>query len=62
MLAIAGGIAGTIIAYAGLKGIIAMVPPGMIPDEAEIAINIPVLLFAIGVCVVRRSCSESRRR
>jgi putative ABC transport system permease protein len=51
LLALAGGVAGTVFAYVGLKGIIAMVPPGMIPDEAEIAINVPVLLFAVNTCV-----------
>ena len=36
------------LAYAGLRGIIAMVPPNTIPDEAQIALNGPVLLFTLG--------------
>lgn len=50
VLSAAGGLLGVALAFAGLKGILAMVPPGTIPDEAEVAINAPVLLFTIGLC------------
>jgi putative ABC transport system permease protein len=49
VLAVAGGALGVLLAWAGLRGIIAMVPPNTIPDEAEIALNVPVLLFTLGV-------------
>ncbi len=49
LLAIAGGALGVVLAAAGLRGIIAMVPPNTIPDEAQITLNVPVLLFALGV-------------
>ncbi len=49
VLAIAGGALGIFLAWAGLRGIIAMVPPNTIPDEAEIALNLPVLLFTVAV-------------
>lgn len=52
LLAIAGCAAGVVLAYAGLAGIIAMVPPNTIPDEAKIAMNLPVLLFSLGVSAV----------
>jgi predicted permease len=52
LLALAGGAAGVVLAYAGLRGIIAVVPPNTIPDEAQITLNGPVLLFTLVVSVV----------
>ena len=40
-----------VLAVAGLRGIIAMVPPNTIPDEAQISLNLPVLLFSLAVSV-----------
>src|SRR5215469_5790748 len=51
LLALAGGAAGVVLAVAGLRGIIAMVPPNTIPDEAQISPNLPVLLFSLAVSV-----------
>ncbi len=48
-LAAGGGALGILVAWAGLRGIIAMVPPNTIPDEAEITLNFPVLLFTLAV-------------
>lgn len=50
-LAIAGGALGIAAAYGGLRGVLAMVPPGTIPDEAEIVLNAPVLWFTVAVTV-----------
>jgi predicted permease len=52
VLALAGGAVGVLLAYAGLRGIIAVVPPNTIPDEAHISLNAPVLLFTLVVSVV----------
>ncbi len=49
LIALAGGVLGVVLAYAGLRVIIAMVPPDTIPDESEIALNLPVLLFSLAV-------------
>jgi predicted permease len=49
LLAMLGCAIGVALAYGGLRVILALVPPGTIPDESEIAINLPVLLFAVGV-------------
>jgi putative ABC transport system permease protein len=49
LLAVLAGIVGTALAYAGLPAILAIVPPGTIPDESEIRLNLPVLAFALGV-------------
>jgi predicted permease len=45
----AGCALGVALALAALRGIIAIVPLNTIPDESEIAINLPVLLFSVGV-------------
>jgi putative ABC transport system permease protein len=52
LLSMGGGAAGVLLAYAGLRGIIAVVPPNTIPDEAQITLNGPVLLFTLAVSVV----------
>jgi predicted permease len=52
VLALGGGALGVLLAYAGLRGIVAVVPPNTIPDEAHISLNAPVLLFTLGVSVV----------
>jgi putative ABC transport system permease protein len=40
------------LAYAGLPAILSIVPPNTIPDEAEVTINLPVLLFTLGIALV----------
>ena len=52
LLAIVGGALGGLLAYGGLKAIIAIVPAGTIPDEAVIAMNVPVLAFACAISVL----------
>ena len=47
MLALAAGTLGTVLAYAGLPALLALVPPGRIPDESEIRLNTPVLVFVL---------------
>ena len=49
VLGLAGGVLGVAAAYGGLQGIIAMVPPNTIPDEAQIVLNGPVLGFTLAV-------------
>ena len=51
VLGMVGGALGIAAAYAGLRGIIAMVPPNTIPDEAHIALNGAVLAFTVAVSV-----------
>ena len=51
LLAVIGGLLGIAVGAAALRGIIAMVPPNTIPDEAQITLNLPVLLFTLGVSV-----------
>ena len=52
LLAVAGATLGCLFAYAGIKGIVAVIPDGAIPREAVIHINVPVLLFSLGVAAL----------
>jgi putative ABC transport system permease protein len=49
LLALAAAALGTALAYAGLPAILALVPPGTIPDESEIVLNGSVLAFTLVV-------------
>lgn len=52
LLAFTAGAIGSVLAYAGLPAILAIVPPNTIPDEAEIAVNGSVLLFTLAICAL----------
>jgi predicted permease len=47
ILSLAAGALGTLLAYAGLPAILALVPPRTIPDESEISLNGAVLAFTL---------------
>src|SRR5438128_5806468 len=49
MLAVAGGALGVVLASGALQAILSLVPPDTIPDESEIALNRPVLIFTLAV-------------
>jgi predicted permease len=49
VVALLGGALGVALAWAGMKGILAMVPAQTIPDEAEVRLNWPVLAFAAAI-------------
>ena len=51
LLALAGGVLGCVFSYVGLKGIVTLIPDGMIPREVVIQLNIPVLLFSLGIAI-----------
>jgi putative ABC transport system permease protein len=42
-----GGVLGIALAWAFLKGIVALMPPFTLPSEADVTLNIPVLLFTL---------------
>ena len=52
LLALGGAALGCVFSYAGIKGLVALIPEGFIPREAEIRLNLPVLLFALAVAIV----------
>ena len=51
LLALAGAALGILFAYAGIKGVTALIPDGFIPREVVIRLNLPVLVFSLGAAV-----------
>jgi putative ABC transport system permease protein len=51
LLALCGAAAGCLLAYGGIKALVNLIPQGAIPQEAEIRLNLPVLLFSLGAAV-----------
>ena len=48
-LAAAGCILGYLLAFGGLKGVVAAIPEGIVPAEAVISLNLNVLAFSIAI-------------
>ena len=46
-LALIGGGLGVVLGWALLRGIVAIMPPGTLPTEADLQLNLPVLLFTL---------------
>lgn len=51
VLGLVGSLLGIAGAWAGLRAILAIMPAQTIPDEAEVALNIPVLAFSFVLCL-----------
>ena len=47
LLAITGGLLGIGVGYALLQGLMAIMPRGTLPDEADLHLNLPILLFTV---------------
>jgi putative ABC transport system permease protein len=52
MLALAGAALGCAFAYFGIKGVVGLIPDGLIPHEAVIRLNLPVLVFCLMLAVL----------
>lgn len=52
MLSALGGALGVAFAYGGVKAVVALMPEYSVPHEAIIAINVPVLCFAVALSVL----------
>jgi len=52
ILALGGAILGTLLAWSGLKFLVALMPQNIIPAESVIRLNAPVLLFTLGVTIL----------
>jgi putative ABC transport system permease protein len=52
MLAIFGGGLGVVLGWALLRGIEAIMPKGTLPSEAELTLNLPVLLFTLAASTI----------
>ena len=48
LLALFGGALGVGVGYAMLRGLIAVMPDGTLPSEADLTLNLPILLFTLG--------------
>ncbi len=48
LLALGGAVMGCLFSYAGIKGLVALIPEdGLIPSEVELRLNLPALLFSL---------------
>ncbi len=52
ILALAGAAVGVLLAWGGLKSLVALMPQDIIPAEAVIGLNVWVLLFTLGVAIL----------
>jgi len=52
ILALGGAAVGILLAWGGLKSLVALMPQDIIPAEAVIRLNLPVLLYTLGVAVL----------
>lgn len=52
LLGIAAAVLGTLLAFGTLYGVVAIIPPGTIPDESQISLNVPVLLFTLALSLL----------
>jgi putative ABC transport system permease protein len=52
LLALLGAVVGCLFSYFGLKAIVAAIPQRLIPREAVIQLNLPVLLFSLGIAAL----------
>jgi putative ABC transport system permease protein len=52
LLALGGAAAGCVLAYGGIKALVAAIPDRTIPDEAVIGLNVPVLLFSLAAAAL----------
>ncbi len=51
-LALAGGILGVGLGWGILKAVIAFMPPDTLPSEADVTLNVPVLLFTLAATMI----------
>src|SRR5712664_2542995 len=51
LLAVSGAVLGAVMAWGGLKALVALMPQQIIPAEAVIRLNLPVLAFTLAVAV-----------
>jgi predicted permease len=52
VLALLGGALGVALAAALMQGILAIMPDFTLPSEADVRLNIPVMLFTLGACMI----------
>src|SRR6266536_2627705 len=60
LLALARAAVGCVFAYAGLAALVGLIPEGLIPREAVIRLNVPVLLFSLAAAMVTGAAVRPR--
>jgi predicted permease len=52
LLAIIGGLLGVGVGALCLRGLVAIMPPGTLPSEADLTLNLPILLFSLAAATL----------
>jgi predicted permease len=52
LLSLAGGVIGVLFAFVAIRSIVGLMPEFYVPNESRVTINIPVLLFSLGVSLL----------
>jgi predicted permease len=52
VLAVVGGVLGVLLAAGAMRIILSVMPAFMLPSESDVRLNVPVLLFTLGACLV----------
>ena len=52
LLSLVGGALGVLFAFGAIRSIVALMPEFYVPNESRVAINIPVLMFSLGLSVI----------
>src|SRR6266404_2627969 len=52
LLAVSGAVLGAFLAWGGLKALVALIPKEIVPAEAVIRLNLPVLLLTLAIAVL----------
>ena len=52
LLSLVGGALGVLFAFSAIRTIVSMMPEFYVPNESRVAINVPVLLFSLGVSLL----------
>jgi ABC-type antimicrobial peptide transport system permease subunit len=66
LLSLIGGVLGVLFAFLAIRSIVGLMPEFYVPNESRVTINLPVLLFSLGVSlltgILLASCRHSRHR
>ncbi len=52
LLSLAGGALGVLFAFGAIRSIVGLMPEFYVPNESRVAVNVPVLLFSLGVSLL----------
>jgi putative ABC transport system permease protein len=52
VLSLAGGVLGVLFAFGAIQSVVGLMPEFYVPNESRVEINIPVLLFSLGVSLL----------